>query len=142
MGSIRIGGGGAITATVDDGIERMLRRVVSQVEPALLEELEAEVSDVYRSAVKRWYASRKPRTAKQPYHSRDRLAYHIEVIDGGTIIRGRVTNDAWWAKYVKPKTLYYRSAYVELLRKPMRKAGRRLASKMAKRAAEELNNGR
>ena len=62
------------------------------------------------------------------------------VIDGDKV-RGRVTNDAEWAPYIRANNLLQRSPYVELLKKPLKKARDKLVRELPREVTEILSDG-
>ena len=102
---------------VTDRTDELVRAAVDRVAPGAVDLIEDETRAIFDSARERWPVG--PDKDYRPGHSRDALAWEV-LIEGGTTIRGRVTNSAPWSKYIKPKGLRGRSAFVELLRKPLR----------------------
>lgn len=126
---------------MDDTMERLARAALDRAAPGVLDEIETEVGAIHSAAVGRWPKGKNPRTRKQPFHSRDRLEMETRISEGGETVSGHVTNDAWWARYV---TLWFaqgRNAFTELLRKPMRKAQKRIADSILQRIIDDMRRG-
>lgn len=128
---------GNLTMLVNDGLERLVRDALEKVAPGVLGIVEDETQAVYDHARKRWpIGPDKPE--RKGRHSRDEL-YHEVVIDTARgIIRGRVWNEAPWSRYIKPKGLRGKSAFVELLRKPLQSRQADIVTKLGRYVSAEL----
>lgn len=121
MGRFRVGTG-SIQAEVDVDTEALLRDVVDRSAPGVREALERAASDVYESARARWPV----RTGR----SRDGLEWVIVVAPDLSSIRASVINDVEYARYIKARNLQGKSAFVELLQKPIRARTDKLVSEI------------
>lgn len=129
-------GAGSVSVEMDDTLERIYRRALEDVHPGLLDAIQGEVEPIYRDVLKRWPIGKE--RPDRPYHSISRFRQAVTITPDHSTVRGTITNDAPWARFVAPVNLWGRNGFVELLRKPMRKAHRRIATKVAKQAAERL----
>ena len=128
---------GSMTMLVDDGLERLVRDAIEKVAPGVLELVESETKAVYDGAKSRWPVGPDKRDRKGR-HSKFEL-YHEVVIDTTKgLIRGRVWNEAPWSRYIKPKGLKGKSAFVELLRKPLQKRARVFVQQLGRYVSAEL----
>lgn len=128
----------SITYKMDDTLQRIARRAVDKVQPGLIDAIEAETRRIHDEAVRDWPVGRF-RKDRGGVHSRDRMAMEL-VIDGDKV-RGRVTNDAEWAPYIRANNLLQRSPYVELLKKPLKKARDKLVRELPREVTEILSDG-
>ncbi len=128
----------SITYKMDDTLQRIARRAVDKVQPGLIDAIEAETRRIHDEAVRDWPVGRF-RKDRGGVHSRDRMAMEL-VIDGDKV-RGRVTNDAEWAPYIRANNLLQRSPYVELLRKPLKRARDKLVQELPREVTEILSDG-
>jgi hypothetical protein len=131
---LRIGDSNGISADLDDGIERLIRRALEQVAPDVFDEIEQETERLLNDAVSEWPVG--PERGRA--HSRDLMRDSVELSPDLDSIRGRITNTADYARFIVSRKTWYRNAYVELLRKPARRALGRIAKAVAKRAAKAM----
>jgi hypothetical protein len=128
---------GNLTMLVDDGLEQLVRDAIDKVAPGLLRLVEEETRAVYEGAKGKWPVGPERRD-RNGRHSRDEL-YHEVVIDTTKgLIRGRVWNEAPWSRYIKPKGLRGKSAYVALLRKPLQDRAKVFVTQMGRYVSAEL----
>lgn len=123
-------GSGGTRITMDDTLERIYRRAIEKVAPGILTRMEMVIAEVYDEARQQWPV----RTGR----SRDGLQRWVTVTPDGMRIVGSITNDVDYARYIKAKKLGGRSAFVELLRKPLRKRADDLSTVLARQAATSL----
>lgn len=128
----------SISYKMNDTLQRIARRAVDKVQPGLIDAIEAETRRIHDEAVRDWPVGRF-RKDRGGVHSRDRMAMEL-VIDGDKV-RGRVTNDAEWAPYIRANNLLQRSPYVELLKKPLKKARDKLVRELPREVTEILSDG-
>lgn len=129
-------GTGSLTSVVDDRTRELVRAAVERVAPGALDIIERETRKIYDNAHAKWPIG--PHKAYRPGHSRDMLYW--EVLIDGAVIRGRVWCTAEWSKYIKPKGLRGKSAFVELLRKPLRAARAPLTAELGRFVVAELGD--
>jgi len=110
-------GSGSLSFVIEDRTEELVRAAVERAAPGAARVIEDEIGAIYESARARWPVGPEKRERKGR-HSRDELVQ--ELVVERDRIRGRIFNTAPWAKYIKPKGLKGKSAFVELLRKPLR----------------------
>jgi len=128
---------GNLTMLVDDGLERLVRDAIDKVAPGMLDLVESETRAVYDGAKGRWPVGPHKRE-RNGRHSKDEL-YHEVVIDTTQgLIRGRVWNEAPWSRYIKPKGLRGKSAFVELLRKPLQERAKVFVQNLGRFVVAEL----
>lgn len=126
-------GQGSVTATLDNGLEELLRRAIDHTVPGLVNRVEATAQGIYRGAFDRWPV----RTGR----SRAALAWEVRLAPDLSSIRARVSNSAPYAKYVPVRSLGGKNAFVELLRKPTLAAGREIALEVAEVVERTLGGG-
>lgn len=137
---------GSISIEMDETLERFVERAVDQLYPGLIDQLDAAAKDVYRQARREWPVGPERRhlairRTDGPYHSADRLHHEI-VVDGAIhTVTARVWTSAPWAIYIKSPLQLYRSAVVELMRKPMRKKRSEVADWIVDHAPDILAGG-
>jgi len=112
-------GTGSLSLVLDDQTAELVRRAVDEVAPGVLGKVEDAMRQVYGEAFAAWPVGPERRD-RNGVHSRDRLGYEVRVDVDGTI-RGRVFCTASWARYIKPKGLGGKSAFVWLLRRPFKR---------------------
>jgi hypothetical protein len=66
------------------------------------------------------------------------LAREVQVQPDGTTIRARVYCTAAWSKYIKPKGLGGKTAFVEYLRKPLLKLRKPLTAELGSLIVREM----
>ena len=125
-------GKGALQVEVDDGTAALVRRVLDQAAPAVSRALEEAAERVYRAAAQDWPV----KTGR----SKAELEYGIR-IPGPTAIEAFVRNDAKYAKFIVARNLGYRSAVVELLRKPMKRAAAELVEQLGPELRRVIEGG-
>ena len=128
----------SISFKMDDTLQRIARQAVNKVQPGLIDAIEAEVRQIHDDAVREWPVGRYRRD-RGGVHSRDRMA--VEVVIDGDKVRGRVTNDAEWAPFIRANKLLGKSPYVELLKKPLRRARNKLVRELPREVTEILSDG-
>jgi hypothetical protein len=129
MGRLRFGTGG-VRVVMDDTLDQLYRRAIERVAPGVLRRIEDATADVYASARAAWPV----KTGR----SRDGLEHHVTVSPDQTSVRGSITNPVKYARYIKAKKLDGKSAFVELLRKPLRARAADLAEVLAMEAVTGL----
>jgi hypothetical protein len=130
-------GKGDVSVVVDDKTAALVRAVIDRVAPGIYDIFEATVRKVNDDAVARWpVGPHKPE--RQGKHSRDMIGWEMQIDPDGMTIRGRVFCTAAWAKYIKPKGLAGKSAFVTYFRKPMQAASKPLVPKIARAIAAGL----
>lgn len=131
MARIVIGRSASVTASLDNGVERIYRRAIERVAPGLLDRLERELDDLEAGARDDW-------PVKTGF-SRGRLRSLVLVSPDHTKLRGTLLNDAPYARFIKGRKLPGSgSAFVELMRKPLRARKAALAQVFGELAAREL----
>jgi hypothetical protein len=103
----------------------------------MIDSIERESKGIFEQARGRWPVGKTKKY--RPFHSIERLDHDLIVSSDFEKVRGRVTNDAPWAPYIRPNNLYGASAFVELLQKPAREAKNRLAGELVKQAKAGLS---
>lgn len=126
-------GSGGTRITMDDTLDRIYRRAIERVAPGLLTRVELAIAEVYDEARQQWPV----RTGR----SRDGLQRHVTIAPDGARIVGSITNDVDYSRFIKARKLGGRSAFVELLRKPLRRRADELSTVLARQAASSLRGG-
>lgn len=125
---------------VEDDLERLIRDTVDSVAPGVVALMEAATYEIWQGARAQWpEGPNKPE--RNGRHSRDELYRDVLVSPDGAV-RGRVWCTAEWARYIKPKGLKGKTAFVELLRKPAVKMGARLVAEVENLAIESLERAK
>lgn len=109
---------------VDDALEKTIRDTIERVAPGVVDTMDATTYEIWQGAKAQWPVG-PYKEHRNGRHSRDELYRDILVSADGTV-RGRVWCTAEWARYIKPKGLGGKSAFVELLRKPTERMKPRL----------------
>jgi len=128
-------GSGSATVEVEDRTPELVRAVVDRVAPGALDLIRVEVRRIHASAHSRWPVGRERKD--RTYHSREALGWEVR-IDNLETLRGRVFNTAPWSRYIKPKGLKGKSAFVELLRKPLRERADHIVMQLGSLVRDEL----
>ena len=147
-----------VTGSLEGMSDAIVQQWIERIEGETIAELTERVETVYADARDNWpqpgqpgYDSSRSRAASRwegrtPFvrrrteeSSRDGL--RREVTMDGDVPVGRVWNDVSYAKFVKANSLGGRSAFVVLLRTPMRALGRKMARSLEKRITKALNDG-
>lgn len=113
-------GSGSVSVTIDDGFSDLLRRALDHTIPGIVDRLEATADRIYYDAYNRWPV--------KTGTSRAALGREVQIAPDYSSIRARVYDTAPYAKYIKPKDLGGKSAFVELLRRPTEAAGAELVA--------------
>ena len=132
-------GSGPHSIEMDDIYDKYVRAWADRAVPGIIDELEEETQRVHDEAKGRWPVGKNPLTAKQPIRSRDGLDWEVRYNRDRQELEGRITNSAWWARYVSVWYLGGKNAMVELLRKPLRKAQKRFEDKILDRVIQALS---
>jgi hypothetical protein len=108
---------------MDDDFEGLVRSLLDEALPGVVDAVEAKAKAVHAQAV--------DRAPVKTGALRDAFRFEVLVAPDLSSIRGRVVNDAPHAKFVKSSKLPGSgSAFVELLRKPMEQAGEELVAEI------------
>jgi hypothetical protein len=129
MANLRYGTGG-LRVTMSDELDQLYRRAIERVAPGVLRRIEDATADVFNAARAEWPV----KTGR----SRDALEHHVTVSPDQTSVRGSITNPVKYARYIRAKKLDGKSAFVELLRKPLRARAADLAEVLATEAVTGL----
>lgn len=123
-------GRGSMQVQIGGALEASIRRTIDRLAPGLGEVLEAEAQQLRDGAVERWPVGR---DRGRP-HSRDLFTNGLRITDKG--VEAFVSNPAPYLYLIKSgkNGLNGKSASVELLRKPLKKA----AARAAERCGETL----
>lgn len=125
--SIRVGKGGS-SIEMSSGLEDMVRRVLNESAPKVIETLERETAELRASAEASWPVG--PDRGRRA-HSRDLFDHGIRLPDG-TTIEGFVSNSADYAWYIRTsRNGVNGNAFQKLVRRPARKMGKRIAEDLA-----------
>jgi hypothetical protein len=130
---------GSLSMVVDDQIDELVRNAVERVAPGLVDFIEGEIEPIYEEAKRQWPVG-PDRRFRNGRHSRDELYSEI-VIDGDTI-RGRIWNTAPWAKYIRPKGLKGKSAFVVLLRTPLKRREKHIVAGLGRYVSATIGGER
>jgi hypothetical protein len=133
-------GKGNTSIVMDDTTANLVRRVVDDVAPGVMEALEREAEGLYQQAYAKWPVG-PVKPERNGVHSRDTLGYDVQIDPGLTVIRARVYCTAEWARYIKPKGMGGKSAFVEFLRKPVRLRAKILAKELGPIIRKLLEGG-
>lgn len=117
-------GQGDVRIVMDDGLAQMVERVLREVAPGVGELLEDTARELYDQAYARWPVG----ADRNRPHSRELLSWEMQIGVGADTIRARVFCTAEYGKYIKPKGMGGKTAFVEFLRKPKDKAAKKLAA--------------
>ena len=120
---------------VDDTTAALVRRVADKIAPGAFQLIEEETRTVYDDAKRQWPVG--PYKKNRPGHSRDFLFHEMTVTVAGTI-RGRVYCTAEWSRYIKPKGLRGKTAFVVYLQRPLRKLRDPILRQLARFIVKEL----
>ena len=113
---------GSASLDVDTGgLEELLRRAVEDVAPAVAERMGQTARELHDDAKSKWPVGPE-KVKRKGRHSRDELGWEVVVDVRTGTIRARVFCTAEWARYIKPKGLRGKTAFIEYLRKPLAKA--------------------
>jgi hypothetical protein len=125
--SIKVGNKYA-SVEVSDELENMIKRVVSESAPTIIDRLEEVTTELREQAVPDWPVGRE----RGRPHSKDLFESGVR-LSGRTSIEGYVSNDAGYSWYIKPKSGPHagKSVFTTLIRRPGRKAGKQLAADLA-----------
>jgi len=132
MATLRYGTARA-TIEMSDAMEQLYRRAIDQLAPGLLSTVEDALDDVFESAESSWPV----KTGR----SKAGLRKQVRIEQGGGAIVGSITDAIPYAKYIKAKKLGGKSAFVELLRKPMQERAKALASVLSTQIVKTLTEG-
>jgi hypothetical protein len=136
VANLRFGNGG-ITVEMDDALDRIARAALERVHPGLVDTIGRETEQIHRLAVSRWPVGR-DRPDRRGVHSKDRWRWDLIVSPDFDVVRGRISNDAEWAYMVKPRFLWGKTGYSELVRRPMVAARDRLVDTLGPQVVSVL----
>ena len=122
MGRLKFGSG-SVRVEMDDTLDRLYRRALDKVAPGVVARIDEATSAVFDAAVGAWPV----RTGR----SRAGLEHHLTVASDHTTVRGTITDAVEYSRYIKARKLGGKSAFVELLRLPMRERAKALAAVLA-----------
>jgi hypothetical protein len=107
---------------MSDGMDQLVRRAAEATFPGMVEKLEGATAGVFDFAHANWPV----RTGR----SKAALGREVRVAPDWSAMRGRVFDDAPYAKFIKSPQIRTGSgsAFVDLLRKPTETAGLKLAN--------------
>lgn len=125
-------GRGTMQVEVDDGTERLVRAALEQTAPTVVREIERRVDQVIADARSAWPV----RTGR----SRAALVSGLRLPDADTV-EGFVRNDVDYAFYIKGRQQGGKSTYVELVRKPMRRAADDIVAELGQAIVTEIERG-
>lgn len=126
-------GRGMLRCELDDGLARVVRRVLQNAAPRTLEAMERKAKQIHDRAQAEWPV----RTG----YSKSKLDYGTRLIGAGQV-EAFVTNDADYAVYIKGREQGGKSTWVELLRKPGREAADELADVLRREMAAVVEGRR
>lgn len=127
-------GSGKVRVVMDDVFERLVRNVAARVAPGAVEVVEESTERLYQGARSEWPV--------KSGVSRDGLDRDVTVSTDLAKITGRVFDLVVYARYVRPRKLGGKSAFVELLRKPLKAEVKRIVAELVKRTPANLVGGR
>ena len=130
-------GRGSMSVVVDDQTADLVRRAIERVAPGMVARLEQVTEELYQSAHQRWPVG-PDKPERKGVHSRDLLAREVQIQPDRTTIRARVYCTAAWSKYIKPKGLGGKTAFVEYLRKPLLKLRKPLTAELGSLIVREM----
>lgn len=114
-------GRGGLEVEVDDGVGRLVQRVLRATIPRVVDVIEQRVEQVHREAERAW-----------PVKTGRSLA-SLEVgirLPTSTAVEGFVRNAAPYAYYIRGKAQNGKQTYIALIRTPMRAAARDIAAEI------------
>lgn len=123
-------GSGSVRIEMDDTLDRIYRRALDRVAPKVVERIEDATEEVFDVAQIDWPV----RTGR----SRRGLQRFVAISSDHAHIRGTITNDVVYARFIRARNLGGKSPFVELLRKPMRAKAKELAVVLATDTANGL----
>lgn len=126
-------GDGSVTVEMSDELDRIYRAALEKLAPGLVGRITSATKAVFDNAVAQW-----PVVSGR---SKAGLQMSVQISSDQKVIRGRIWNDVEYARYVKPKGLDGKSAFVELLRKPMALASKELQPGLIEDAVQALREG-
>ena len=119
---------------VNDTTAALVRAVADKVAPGAFQLIEDETRTIYDDAKRQWPVG--PYKRYRPGHSRDFLFHEMSI--RGDTIRGRVYCTADWSRYIKPKGLRGKTAYVVYLQRPIRKLRGPMLEQLGRFIVKEL----
>lgn len=126
-------GSGSVRLEMDDALDRIYRNAIETVAPGMLARIETATKEIFDAALKAW-----PRKTGR---SADGLRMEIVVAGDNSEVRGTITDPVTYAKYIKAKSLGGKSAFVEILRKPLQKRAKELVGELGGLAKTKLLEG-
>lgn len=132
MGKLSFGAG-SVRIQMDDTLDRIYRRAIDKLAPGLLPAVETAIDDLHADA----YAAWPVKTGR----SKEALEHLTSVSPDNKVIRGTITDDVPYARFIKAKSLGGKSAFVELLRKPLRERAKELVKVLGRVTNERLSHG-
>lgn len=118
MATLRYGSARA-SIEISDTMEQLYRRSLDELAPGLLGTIETSLDAAFDAAVSAWPV----KTGR----SKAGLTKQVRIEGDKTSILGTITDAVPYAKYIKARKLGGKSAFVELLRKPMKERASALA---------------
>lgn len=133
---------GTVTAKMDDIGAALLERLLEDVSPGMLAEIDAEVSDVLANAVSEWPRSQERDHQRRPLRSADQFSKEIVMdLDAGKLW-GRIMNatDYWF--YIRALSLAGKNPASLFVRRPMKAAAARIGERFVRAMSEGGLSGR
>lgn len=122
---------GSVTMEMDDGLSKWVEKALRAANGAIYDSIEDEVRQVWQSAV-----------ARAPVKSgrfKRGLAYGMELDVAASEIKGTITSEAPYTRWVRaPVVAGYTSVWQGLVAAPMRRAGKRLVTRLAPEISDAI----
>lgn len=122
MSGLRLRSGNS-TVTLDDDLSDFVRQALEASHGAIVQAMEDEVQAVHRGAVER--------APVKSGRFRRGLRYHLEIDPSSDEIKATITSEAPYTRWIRSPVMQgYDSVWQGLVAAPMRRAGKRLVTRL------------